>query len=125
MTKPLALIIEDDGDLAYIYARAVRAAGFEVEMILGGRAASQRLAAVKPDLVILDLYLPTITGVEILDQIRTDERLKDTPVIIATADNVLADNLCREVNGILIKPISHAELRKEAARFLNPDASHS
>jgi CheY-like chemotaxis protein len=122
MTKPLALIIEDDGDLAYIYARSVQVAGFETEILMGGMAASQRLATVKPALIILDLYLPTVTGVEILDQIRADERLKDTPVIIATADNILADSLRKKVESILIKPISHAELRKEATRFLKKNA---
>src|SRR5690606_6889442 len=89
MTDPRALIIEDEPDLVLLFAHALETAGYQTEHAERGDVALQRLAEVVPHIVILDLYLPGISGVTILHHIHADERLADTHVIIISADALL------------------------------------
>jgi DNA-binding response OmpR family regulator len=115
MSKMLGLIIEDDEDLSVIFSEALQAAGFETEIIKRGDTALERLAATTPDVVVLDLQLPKITGMDVLHQIRADERLKKTRVIIATAHPHMAESLRDEADLVLLKPISFSQLRDLAS----------
>lgn len=108
--NPLALIIEDDEDMGTIFSAAMRQAGFEPEVVVDGQLALERLQEVAPDVIVLDLHLPTVSGPEILQYIRRDERLKNVRVIIATADPHLADTLRKEVSFVLDKPVSFRQL---------------
>jgi DNA-binding response OmpR family regulator len=117
MSIPFALIIEDDYDASLIFAEALQAAGFETEIIRSGETALARLAATTPDAVMLDLHMPHVSGVDIMEQIRADERLAETQVIVATADPRLADTLQDDADLVLIKPISFSQLRDLAARL--------
>jgi DNA-binding response OmpR family regulator len=117
-----AMIIEDDGDLAFIFAEALQAAGFETGIIQAGDTALARLAVTTPDIVVLDLHLPHVSGVEILRQIRADARLAETRIIITTADPRMAEVLEDQADLVLIKPIGFSQLRDMAAR-LSPRGS--
>jgi DNA-binding response OmpR family regulator len=117
MSIPFALIIEDDYDASLIFAEALQAAGFETEIIRSGDTALARLAATTPDAVVLDLHMPHVSGVDIMEQIRADERLAETQVIVATADPRLADTLQDDADLVLIKPFSFSQLRDLAARL--------
>jgi two-component system, cell cycle response regulator DivK len=121
MTNPLALIIEDDHKLAIIFAQALRMAEFEPEIIQDGNTALARLAVTLPAVVVLDLHLPYVSGLEILQQIRADERLNQTQVILATADALMADTLRQEADLVLLKPISFSQLRDLASRLYPRD----
>ncbi len=117
MSNKFALIIEDDIDLATIFAEALKAAGFKIEIIYEGQTALQRLAVTTPDVVVLDLHLPNVAGTDILQQIHDDTRLTETRVIIATADARLAETLYEEADLVLVKPISFVQLRDLAERL--------
>lgn len=117
MKNPLALIIEDDQDLSNIFARALQAAEFKIEIVRDGQQALVRLAETQPVIVILDLHLPHISGDKILHHIRTDPRLAQTKVIITSADHILADSLKLEADLVLVKPISFIQLRDLAMRL--------
>jgi len=117
MNKKFALIIEDEPDLATIFSEALKAADFETEIIKDGKLAAQRLADVMPDVVVLDLHLPHVSGRELLRQIREDERLAKTRVLIATADASMAEMLQNEADLVLLKPISFVQLRIMAERL--------
>jgi DNA-binding response OmpR family regulator len=84
--QPLVLIIEDNDDIAEILQESVWAAGFEAEVLKDGRLALLRILDLQPDLIVLDLHLPMVDGIEIFQDIRADERMAHIPVIIATAD---------------------------------------
>jgi DNA-binding response OmpR family regulator len=107
----LAFVIEDDEDLSTIFSEALLAANFEVETFINGLAARQRLQECSPHLVLLDLYLPGISGDELLAQIRADKRLEKTIIVITTADARLGDAYRESADFILIKPISFTQLR--------------
>ena len=118
MESQLALVIEDNEDVAFIFARAVEDAGYETEIITSGDKAQQRLADVVPDLVILDLHLPRVDGLELLAEIRDDPRLKETRVMLATADVRKAEELHEAADLVLVKPISYHQLRDLAKRMV-------
>jgi CheY-like chemotaxis protein len=67
--------------------------------------------------VVLDLHLPHLSGRDILDEIRHDERLTSTRVIVATADPRMAEILDEQADLVLIKPISFGQLRDLSARL--------
>lgn len=117
MDNPLALIIEDDEDATVIFANALQEAGFGTEIVRTGDAALTRLADTTPDVVVLDLELPRVSGLEILRQIRADARLAKTCVIVVTAYPDLAIGLEEKTDLLLIKPVSFTQLRDLATRL--------
>ena len=124
-SKLLALIIEDDQKLATIFAAALEAAEFETEIIRDGQRALDQLKVAVPNIVVLDLHLPQVSGKDILQTIRSDKRFTETRVILATADPIRAETLRNEADLILIKPISFGQLRDLAARLRPPDTFSS
>ena len=121
MSKPLALIVEDDPDIGTIFSVALKMAGFQPELIDSGAKAVAWLAAKVPDLVVLDVRLPHVSGVEILRQIRADPRLAKTPVIVTTAYPESAAFLQEQADLVLIKPIDISQLLKLATRLHSQD----
>ncbi len=110
MNKPLALVIEDNEDQADILSKALQTAGFTTEVIHDGDEAVARLAVVVPDLVLLDLHLPGVSGTGILLKIRADPRLTKTRVVIATVEPQMADVLRDKADMVLAKPIEFGKL---------------
>jgi two-component system, OmpR family, KDP operon response regulator KdpE len=118
MSKPLALIIEDNPEIAKILSLSLRNE-FEVESITDGNSAIARLAQVVPVLIVLDLHLPDVPGMDIFTRIRSDARLKATKVIVCTADALRAEMLRGQADLVLLKPISPGQLRELASRMIN------
>jgi chemosensory pili system protein ChpA (sensor histidine kinase/response regulator) len=115
--KNLALVIEDDPDLSEIFAKALQAAGFEVETIQDGKAAQDRLNATVPNVIVLDMHLPHVDGATLLKQIRADQRLGKARIIIATADSAQAEFYRNMATIVMIKPITFSQLRDISARL--------
>lgn len=123
LMNKLALIIEDDEDLANIFAEALRGIGFEVENALDGRIARDRLIdGETPFLILLDMHLPHISGKELLLKVmKKDARFAKSWIIITTADARLAEELRDQVDFAMIKPILFGQLRDLAARLRPKD----
>ena len=119
MTKPLALIVEDDVDLNEIFREALSAAGYETKTALDGQVAQDLLKEIIPNVVILDLHLPHVSGETLLRQIRSTPDMEKTRVVITTADAVMAEFLRDNADFTLVKPISYVQLR-DLAKRLNP-----
>ena len=118
MNLPLALVIEDEADLAEIFEKALTAAGYEVETICDGTLAQGRLKQIIPVIITLDMHLPQISGATLFSQIRADERLKKTRVVVTTADAQMGERMRGEADLVLIKPITFTQLRDLTARLL-------
>jgi adenylate cyclase len=116
MSKPLALIIEDDPQLNEIMALTLEA-DFEIHACADGTTGWNQLSQMTPALVVLDLHLPGTSGREILQRIRTEERLHGIRVIITSADERQAETLTNEADIVLLKPVSPAQLRQLAGRL--------
>jgi len=109
--KPLAVIIEDEDQLADIFTQAMKLADFETQTIADGKKAIEALSSLKPAVVILDLYLPGASGDKVLAYIRNEPRLEKVIVVLTTFDSLLADNLREQSDFVLIKPVSFSQLR--------------
>jgi two-component system, OmpR family, alkaline phosphatase synthesis response regulator PhoP len=118
MTNPLAFIIEDDPKLSTIYDMVLQQAGYVTEIIRRGDEARTRLASATPELILLDVHLPYVSGAELLQQIRADSRTAYTPVIILTADIYSAKTMSLEghANHVLVKSFGVSQLRSLIAR---------
>ena len=119
MNKSLALIIEDESDLATIFSEALKAGGFETEIIGDGAEALKRLKSVVPKVLILDLHLPQVSGKEILATLRADERFDNTQVLVTTADSHMAEMVEDQADLVLLKPVSFMQLQVLAKRLAN------
>ena len=121
MATPFALIIEDHLATAEFFAAALSESGFETEIIKDGQDAISRLSEVVPDMIILDLSLPHVQGSEILKTVRSDERLADTRVIVATTHWQGAEEVEQEADLVILKPVGFEQLRDLASRFIPKD----
>jgi CheY-like chemotaxis protein len=115
----LALVIEDDEDLAQIFAEALRGVGFEVEILANGQIAEERLRkGTVPYLILLDMHIPHISGADLLTNIiKKDERLLKAIVIITTADARMGEAYTEQADFVMIKPISFIQLRDLTSRL--------
>jgi DNA-binding response OmpR family regulator len=80
--KKKVLIIEDEKDLRFFIARALKEEGFEVIEAIDGEEGIEKAKKEKPDLILLDLLLPGISGYEVLIRIKKDPELEIIPVLI-------------------------------------------
>jgi CheY-like chemotaxis protein len=69
---------------------------------------------VEPDVVILDLNLPRVSGIDILRQIRSDPRLVNTRVVVVTAHDEMVNDIQDQADLVLIKPVAFSQIRKLA-----------
>jgi DNA-binding response OmpR family regulator len=123
MTQPFALIIEDDPKLGDIYDTVIKQVGYDTEIIRRGDEALQRLPHVATDLILLDIHLPYVSGIELLKVIRTTEALANTPVIVLTADIYLAESLESQADYAIVKSYGVSRLRELAAQLIKANTS--
>ena len=119
MTEPFALIVEDDVDLSEIFREALSAAGYYTEVIRDGLVAQERLREITPTVVILDIHLPHVSGKTLLRQIHSAPHLKETRIVVTTADSQAAEFLRDNADLVMVKPISFVQLR-DLTKRLNP-----
>lgn len=91
--SPRILVVDDEPDLLELVRFNLSQAGFQVETAATGREALDRLRAAPPDLVVLDLMLPDVSGNEICRQIRADQGLADLPIVMLTAKSEELDRV--------------------------------
>jgi phosphate regulon transcriptional regulator PhoB len=115
------LVVDDEPDLLELVRVNLTQAGFDVETAETGRQALDRLRRAAPDLLILDLMLPDLSGTEVCRHVRSDASLSELPVIMLTAK---ADEVDRVVglelgaDDYVTKPFSPRELTLRARAVL-------
>ena len=120
MSLPLALILEDDPKLAELYETVLKQCRYETRIIESGKEAQNSLKTLSPALILLDIHLPYVSGMDILKQIQGDQRFEQTATIVMTADLYTAKELEGQVEHVLLKTHGITKLREIAAR-LHPD----
>jgi two-component system response regulator MprA len=104
------LVVEDDDEIADVLRRSLRQEGHEVRTAIDGEEALEAARDFSPDLVVLDLGLPKLDGVEVCRRLRTDS---DVPILILTARTDTDDRvegLDAGADDYLVKPFERAEL---------------
>ena len=107
---PRVLVVEDDEEIAQVLQRSLRLEGYEVRVAGDGEAALDQSAAFNPDLVILDLGLPKLDGMEVARRLRSAD---DVPILMLTARDALearVEGLDAGADDYLVKPFERQEL---------------
>ena len=115
------MIIEDEADAAELFAEMMRVSGFRVLKTLSSAPAISMMNAEKPDLVVLDIMMPGISGLDILREMREDPALAGIPVVIVSAKAMPADiryGMEAGASTYLTKPVGFLELRDAVERAL-------
>ena len=86
------LVVEDNALNIKLFCDLLNAHGHETEPVTDSRDALEAARAFKPDLVITDIQLPYITGIELMEMLRADEELKDVPIMAVTAYAAAGDD---------------------------------
>jgi two-component system, OmpR family, response regulator MprA len=107
---PRVLVVEDDEEIALVLQRSLRLEGYEVRIAGDGEAALEQASAFNPDLVILDLGLPKLDGIEVARRMRRND---DVPILMLTARDALesrVEGLDSGADDYLVKPFERQEL---------------
>jgi len=107
---PRVPVVEDDEEIAQVLQRSLRLDGYEVRLAADGEAALDAAATYRPDLVILDLGLPRLDGMEVARRLRSAD---DVPILMLTARDALesrVEGLDAGADDYLIKPFERQEL---------------
>src|SRR3712207_5178489 len=105
------LVVEDDEDIAQVLQRSLRLEGYEVKIAGDGVDALDQFHAFLPDLLVLDLGLPRLDGLEVAKRLRTDG--SDVPILMLTARDALesrVEGLDTGADDYLVKPFERQEL---------------
>ena len=85
MKPPIkAVVVEDDSDLRFLYQNKLERAGFEVVVACDGAEGLGTIKRCQPDIVLLDLLMPVMSGTEMLSRLRSEEWGSDIRVVILT-----------------------------------------
>ncbi|HEX7940549.1 MAG TPA: response regulator transcription factor [Gemmatimonadaceae bacterium] len=107
------LVVEDDPDIADLMRRYLHRGGFDVDVRASGRDALGAITTQPPDVLVLDLMLPQVNGLEICRMVRSDERTASIPIIMVTAraeESERIAGLDLGADDYLAKPFSPGEL---------------
>jgi DNA-binding response OmpR family regulator len=107
-TPQSILVVEDDEDLRRVFRDSLRFAGFEVREAADGPAALRMIESSCPNLVVLDLGLPTLDGVSVREEIAAMAATRHLPIVIVTGLNV--EGTLFKADRVLRKPVSPDQL---------------
>lgn len=121
MSTQRALIVDDSEVLRRLIEMCLRPAGFEVATASDGVEALQRAAEFDPDLVILDIGLPDMTGWQVLEQLRASAATADCKVLILSGfEDAHSEAKRLGADAALVKPFRNDELRSVAVELAGP-----
>jgi CheY-like chemotaxis protein len=112
-SKPRVLLVEDDEDTREMYAWCLRAAGWIVEAAADGAEALVSALVFEPDVIVMDLCLPVVDGLEAARQLKASEMTRGIPIVACSAFDIgQADALARQAGceGFVAKPCSPDDL---------------
>lgn len=115
------LIVEDEDNIAAVLDFLLTRAGHDHYRLAAGKGALEWIRDKRPDLVLLDIMLPDISGYEIVEKMRAEADLSDIRVLLMTARGSVIERrkgLALGADGFIAKPFELAELRAEMARLL-------
>jgi len=118
---PCILVVEDEDNIAIALEFLITREGYGHDRVANGSAALPRIRDTHPDLVLLDVMLPDVSGYEICQRIRLDPALADVKVLMMTARGSAMERkrgLELGADGFISKPFELQDLRAEVRRLL-------
>ncbi len=115
------MIIEDEPDAAELFAEMMRVIVFRLIKTYTSTPAMTLIAQEKPDLIILDIMMPDVSGIEVLRYMRREPELKQIPVIVVSAKSMpsdIRDGLEAGASIYLTKPVGYIDLKNAVDRVI-------
>ena len=124
-SKRRIVFIEDEEEMIDLVQLILTRQGFEVTGATDGQSGLRAIANLKPDLVLLDLMMPEMSGWDVYQKMKADDQMKNIPVIVITAkaqniDKVLGLHIAK-VQDYITKPFGPSELLQSVERVLKLD----
>ncbi len=88
-------------------------------MTQAGQQTIERLETLVPALLLLDLQLPDMSGLDVIAHMRQDERLQDTKVIVITADLPNVTEARQHADAVLVKPVDYAQIKQTLSELMD------
>ncbi|RPI58655.1 MAG: response regulator, partial [Planctomycetaceae bacterium] len=126
MSKKHIIVVEDERDLADMIAIRLKRDGHRADVAYDGQEAITKIKADVPDMVLLDLMLPKISGLDVLRELRADPRTNSIPVVILTAKSEESDvvvGLQLGADDYVTKPFSMSVLMARVSAVLRRSAA--
>jgi two-component system chemotaxis response regulator CheY len=120
MAGAKAVVAEDDAAMRRLIVQGLRKKGLQVEEAADGVTALKVIKESSPDIALLDIQMPKVSGLSILEAMRRDERFEKTPVIIVTARKSRQDVLAAhklKANAYILKPFKVEELLQKVSEL--------
>ena len=124
--KSKILVVDDEPDVTTLITRTLETEGFDVVTAYDGISAVDLAESERPDLVLLDIMMPMMSGYEVCQQLKAGPGTQRIPVLcVSSANTEDARRKCREAGAaaLLIKPFTPAELVAQIRRYLPRAAS--
>lgn len=120
------LIVDDEFGVLEVLEFILNDAGFKVVSAVNGQEALARLEETRPDLAIVDFMMPILDGNGVIKAIRSDNRLRDIPIILVSAlpEKTIRER-CDGYTTFLRKPYKTEQLMEEISKLLDHSASNS
>jgi two-component system alkaline phosphatase synthesis response regulator PhoP len=118
---PKILVAEDERDIRELIGFTLRYAGFEVELAINGIEAIEKAAAMQPDLVILDVRMPRMTGYEACRKLKEDPVTAEIPIVFLSAKGQeieIEQGLASGALEYIVKPFAPDELASQVRDIL-------
>ena len=117
-SRKRVLIAEDNEDISIIFSYALNQK-FEVETATNGREALDKIERDSPDLLVLDINMPFVSGIDVLNSLREHQSKHSMKIIVATGNTIAAtDPIMDYADMTLVKPVSPYQLARLAERLL-------
>lgn len=119
--KPLVLVVEDEDNIAIALDYLMTREGYDHVRVASGADALPRIRDTHPNLVLLDVMLPEVSGYEICESIRMDPKLSDVKVLMMTARGSAIERrkgLALGADGFISKPFELKDLRDKVRKLL-------
>ena len=121
MTTPTILLADDEAHITCVVAQKLRTAGFSVVTARDGEEAFDLAISARPALVVTDLQMPRMSGIELALKLRTDAATSATPVVMLTARGYIVekDQMDRtNIRHLMAKPFSARDLLKKIVELI-------
>ena len=126
LPKKTILIIEDEAEAAELFAEMMRVSGFRVRKTSSSTPAIEMMINERPDVVLLDIMMPEVSGLDILRKMRLDPALTNIPVVVVSAKSMPADiknGMDAGASIYLTKPVGFLELKEAVERVLGSQSA--
>lgn len=121
MSEPLILVAEDERDIRELIIISLEIDGFRVVDVPNGEEAVKKALEISPDLILMDVRMPKMSGFEACQALKADARTKDIPVVFLSAkgqENEVNTGLELGASDYFLKPFAPDELAKQVSKVL-------